>query len=144
MVIAKKFGDESIFESSARITISDGSEATTLELDTSEADEAPGAEYWVAGCVSIIGQSYSFIPVNKFYEENPLTADNTLRLYCDELVKSGAAASTTPQPFCDNAMINVVVFDAVTFDSINANVGISLLEDEEKTVRVIADDAVAE
>ena len=144
MVIAKKFGDESIFESSARITISDGSEATTLELDTSEADEAPGAEYWVAGCVAIIGQSYSFIPVNKFYEENPLTADNTLRLYCDELVKSGAAASTTPQPFCDNAMINVVVFDAVTFDAVNANVGISLLEDKEKTVRVIADDAVAE
>ena len=138
-IIAKKYGDESIFNSSARITISDGSEATTTELDTSEAEDNPGAEYWVAGCVSIIGTSFNFIPVNKFYVDDPLDASSSLKLYCHQLIESGAGSSTTPAPFCDGAKISVAVYDAVTYKTVSATVGISL--DEGSTVKVVADDA---
>ena len=137
MVLAQSFGDESIFDSSARVTVSDGTEATTSEMDSSSADETPGAEYWIAGCIAISGQSYSFIPVNKFTVENPLASDNTLKLYCHSLIKDGYGSSTTPEPFCDEATLSVYVIDAVTYETVNASVGVSLIEG--KSVKVVAE-----
>ena len=133
-VIAKKYGDESIFESSARLTVSDGTEATTVELDESQAEETPGAEYWLVGCVGIVGETFTFISVNKFYETDPT---ESLKLYCTELLESGAGSSTTPAPFCDNAKVSINVYDAVTFEAVDAYVGMSLIEDD--TVSIVAD-----
>ena len=142
MVMAMKYDDESLFDSQARVTVSDGNQATTLELDASQADDTVGAVYWIAGCVSIVGKSYNFIPVNQFYLDNPLENGNSMKLYCHHLIESGAASTTTPQPFCDRATISVVVSDATTFEQIDAFVGISFIDGA--TIEVVADDAETE
>merc|ERR1719225_526174 len=137
-----KYDDENLFESQARVTVSDGTQATTMELDSSQADDKIGAVYWIAGCVSIVGKSYNFIPVNQFYLDNPLENGNSMKLYCHHLIESGAASTTTPQPFCDRATVSVVVSDATTFEQIDAFVGISFIDGA--TIEVVADDAETE
>ena len=142
MIMAEKYDDENLFDSQARVTVSDGTQATTMELDSSQADDNVGAVYWIAGCVSIVGKSYNFIPVNAFYLDNPLENGNSMKLYCHHLIENGASSTTTPEPFCDKATVSVVVSDATTFEPIDAFVGISFIDGA--TIEVVSDDAETE
>ena len=64
MIMAMKYDDESLFDSEARVTVSDGTQATTLELDASQAEDVVGAVYWVAGCVIVIvGEKEMALPL---------------------------------------------------------------------------------
>ena len=134
MLYAKKFGDNSLFLSNARITLSDGSETNTVELDATKADENPGAKFWLAGCVQIVGSSYTFYPVNNFYQADPASNGNPNRLYCHNLIQNSDAVPSTPAPFCDTASIEIVVSDAKTYGPVAALVSASLINSDSITV----------
>ena len=138
MVYGSNVGESDIFESEARITVSDGSQASTTELDTTQAGVNPGADYWIAGCLQVVGQSYDFIPVNRFYQSNPVSDGNPNRLYCHNLIQNGAASTTTPAPFCDVAQIKVTVQDAVSFAPVSASVSLSLVDAD--TISILAEE----
>ena len=139
MLYGKNNGDNSLYLSHARITISDGRETQTVELDETQADATPGAKYWLAGCLQIVGSSFTLTPVNRFYLENLAGEPNNL--YCDNLIQNNPAVPSTPEPFCDNASIQVIVSDAKSFAPVAALVSASLVVDE--TISVLAEELPA-
>jgi hypothetical protein len=139
MLYGKTNGDNGLFLSNSRITISDGSETRTVEIDESQADENPGATYWLAGCLQIVGSSFTFYPVNNFYQESPASGPN--KLYCHNLIKNSIVIPSTPEPFCDTASIEVVVSDAKSFAPVAARVSASLILDD--TITVLAEELPA-
>ena len=146
MVFVKKSGDKDIFASGARITLTDGQVARTVALnrplqDTASSSESPN--FWIAGCLQIVGQSYNFVPVNNFYQINPIANGNPNRLHCHNLFQIAPPSVDEPRPFCDNADIKVNVRDAVSFSAVTtAKVSISLIEDD--IVSVLATEAPAD
>eukprot|EP00090_Calanus_glacialis_P046780 TRINITY_DN934_c0_g1_i4.p1 TRINITY_DN934_c0_g1~~TRINITY_DN934_c0_g1_i4.p1 ORF type:complete len:3509 (+),score=786.17 TRINITY_DN934_c0_g1_i4:1199-10528(+) len=142
MIYGKKSGDNDIFESGARVTVSNGNQASTTELDTALSAANPGAVYWIAGCLEIVGQGYNFIPVNKFYQSNPVSDGNPNKLYCHNLIQNGAASTTTPAPFCDAADIKISVRDAVSFVPVSAMVSVSLINTDR--IFVLAEQQLAD
>ena len=100
--------------SGARVTVSDGTQATTIILDV-PTEKLVGAQYWIAGCMQLVGQSFQFYPVNDALESDPSLGSSPHRLHCHNLVQAKSVSSNIPQPFCDNTAIDIVVVDALNF-----------------------------
>ena len=124
----------SIANTASRITVSDGSKATTLAIKKPR-HAAGGYHYWIAGCLQIVDQSFKLYTINNVLLSNPSKPDDPSRMHCHNLIKSQPAASKVPKPFCDKASISLVVSDATTMAPVaTARVTVSLLGDASVTV----------
>ena len=128
--------------SGARVTVSDGAQATTIILDVPE-DKLIGAQYWIAGCMELVGQSFQFHPVNEALENDPSLAGSSHRLHCHNLVQSKSASSKAPEPFCDNSAIDIVVVDALNFAPVHGAL-LTVSEINSDSVSIISGDTVTD
>jgi len=97
--------------SGAQVTVTDGAKTQSFSIPAFDNTTEAGVRYWVVGCMAIVGESYEFVPVNKFERKNPSYDQKT---YCHDYFKENPPAGKTPPAFCPNANIAVHVFDALT------------------------------
>jgi hypothetical protein len=88
--------------SQADITVSDETNTVKESIPDFTEDTVAGARYWLTGCVKIVGETFSYVPVNRFSREIPSVP---YKLFCDNLLKN--AVATTSEPFCKNVDLNI-------------------------------------
>merc|ERR1712088_698835 len=75
--------------SDTHVKVTDGELETQLNMDTRF---FKNEEYWLAGCLRIVGSSYEFVPVNKFLINQP---EKDIPNYC--LAQLGYEVQTSAQ-----------------------------------------------
>eukprot|EP00091_Calanus_sinicus_P005021 TRINITY_DN15385_c1_g1_i1.p1 TRINITY_DN15385_c1_g1~~TRINITY_DN15385_c1_g1_i1.p1 ORF type:complete len:162 (-),score=44.86 TRINITY_DN15385_c1_g1_i1:7-492(-) len=116
----------SLGSSQADITITDGTDTVKETIPTFTEDTVAGARYWLAGCLQIVGETFSYVPVNRFSRESPSVTD---KLFCDNLLKNTVA--TTSEPFCNNVDLSVAVHSSTTNEPIkNVTASVILTKDD--------------
>merc|ERR1719466_174643 len=119
----------SLGTSQAHITITDGTNSVIEEIPDFTEDTVAGARYWLAGCMQIIGETFNYVPVNKFSRENPNVAE---KLFCDNLFKNEVLTDPV-EPFCENTNLHIVVHDSITNDPVqNVKTSVRVTKDDEE------------
>jgi len=94
MVFVHHYGSSRVedeFESSGvHLSLTDGQISSTVNMET---DNYNGEQYWLAGCIKMVGSSYQFAPVNIFFNSKP---DGEVPNLC--LEQFGYRTTTTPRP----------------------------------------------
>merc|ERR1719427_1721429 len=94
MVFVHHYGSSRVadeFESSGvHLSLTDGQISTSISMET---DTYNGEQYWLAGCIKMVGSSYQFAPVNIFFNSKP---DGEVPNLC--LEQFGYRTTTTPRP----------------------------------------------
>jgi len=125
--------DSSLSSSQADITVTDGTNTVKEMIPPFTVDTVAGARYWLAGCIQIVGETFNYIPVNRFSRESPSVSD---KLFCDNLVKNTLAS--TPEPFCDNINFDIDVHSSMTNNPIENATAFVIMQDADiqKTIAV--------
>ena len=118
--------------SQADITVTDGTNTVKETIPEFTEDTVAGARYWLAGCVQIVGETFNYVPVNRFSRETPD------KLSCDNLLKTTVA--TTSEPFCANIDLNVAVHSSMTNEPIQ-NVSASVIITKNGAQQTVAEAA---
>merc|ERR1719209_450891 len=109
--------------------ITDGTNSVIEEIPDFTEDTVAGARYWLAGCMQIIGETFNYVPVNKFSRENPNVAE---KLFCDNLFKNEVLTDPV-EPFCENTNLHIVVHDSTTNDPVqNVTATVIVTKDDEE------------
>merc|ERR1719369_1539398 len=58
-------------ESDTQVTITDGIRSVTVDMPEFSDETPAGAEYWFVGCIDFVGNSWTFVEVDRFTIENP-------------------------------------------------------------------------
>merc|ERR1712106_10212 len=118
--------------SKADITVTDGTITVKETIPDFTEDTVAGARYWLPGCVQIAGETFNYVPVNRFSRETPD------KLFCDNLLKNTVVP--TSEPFCANIELNVAVHSSMTNDPLQ-NVSASVIITKDDTQQTVAEAA---
>ena len=118
--------------SKADITVTDGTNTVKETIPEFTEDTVAGARYWLAGCVQIVGETFHYVPVNRFSRESPD------KLFCDNLLKTTVAAAT--EPFCTNTVLNIAVHSSLTNQPVQ-NMSTSVIITKDDTQQTVAESA---
>jgi len=121
--------------SKADITVTDGTNTVKETIPEFTEDTVAGARYWLAGCVQIVGETFHYVPVNRFSRESPD------KLFCDNLLKTTVAAAT--EPFCANTVLNIAVHSSLTNQPVQ-NMSTSVIITKEDTQQTVAESATSD
>merc|ERR1712142_199704 len=122
----------SLGTSQADITVTDGTNTIKETIPDFTEDTVAGARYWLAGCVQIVGETFHYVPVNRFSRETPD------KLFCDNLLKN--TVPTTSEPFCANTVLNIAVHSSLTNLPVQ-NVSTSVIITKDDTQQTVAESA---
>jgi len=122
----------SLGTSQADITVTDGTNTIKETIPDFTEDTVAGARYWLAGCVQIVGETFHYVPVNRFSRETPD------KLFCDNLLKN--TVPTTSEPFCANTVLNIAVHSSLTNLPVQ-NVSTSVIITKDDTQQSVAESA---
>ena len=114
----------------ARISVMDGNKEEILQMTASTITKAT---FWFAGCVAVNGESFNFVPVNKFSRTSPLEND---RLHCVELFRRSQPPS--PPAFCMGKTLEINIRDSENNSMIDsAQIDVVRVRDQElETINV--------
>ena len=121
--------------SKADITVTDGTNTVKETIPEFTEDTVAGARYWLAGCVQIVGETFHYVPVNRFSRESPD------KLFCDNLLKTTVAAAT--EPFCANTVLNIAVHSSLTNQPVQ-NMSTSVIITKDDTQQTVAESATSD
>ena len=123
----------SLSSSLADITITDGMKSIREELPVVQEDTVAGAKFWLAGCIGIIGDTFTYVPVNKFSRDSPSIVD---KLLCDSLLRNTVA--TTTESSCENVILDITIHNSLTNNPVG-NMSINVVKNtEESQITVLA------
>merc|ERR1719348_1729677 len=125
----------SIFSSGAKVTITDGLSSRAINIPEVNEDAVAGSKYWLVGCLEFSGSSYSFIPVNTFSRESPVSDEKYL---CHNTFQNGGVVEEE-EPFCPNVEINIAIRNVLTNDDVNTATASIVVEDGENEFTVAND-----
>jgi len=124
----------SLFESEAHILLTDGTNSRLITMPGLTEDVVAGARYWLAGCLEVAGESFYYIPVNKFSRESPLLNE---KFYCHNLFLNGGIIEPE-EPFCPNTELKVKVRNSLDNKEVSQGTATVLLLDGD-VENVVAD-----
>ena len=118
--------------SQADITVTDGTNTVKETIPEFTEDTVAGARYWLAGCVQIVGETFHYVPVNRFSRESPD------KLFCDNLLKNRVAEAA--EPFCANTVLNIAVHSSLTNQPVQ-NMSTSVIITKDGSQQTVAESA---
>jgi len=114
----------SIFETGARVTITDKFSTRVEDMPALSEDSVAGSKYWLVGCLELSGETYNFVPVNTFSRESPHSSQ---KYYCHNVFQNGGAVIET-EPFCPNVEMKIAVHNVLTNADVPATASIIVKE----------------
>jgi len=130
----------SLFESGARVTITNGQSARVEDMPDMTEDTVAGSRYWLVGCLELSVDSFDYVPINTFSRDSP--AQNE-KFYCHNLFKNGGVV-LPEEPFCPNVDLKVSVHDALNNDDVSTAVASIVLEDGSNEYTIASGESLAE
>ena len=94
-----------LFDSGARIVITDGETTRILDISEDQGDSAAGSRFWVAGCLEIVGDSFKYIAANKYLRVSPMEVE---KFFCHNLFLNGGVKEPE-EPFCPNIEMKITL-----------------------------------
>jgi len=101
------FGGPSLETSNAQLTVTDGEK---IQVEAVPKATLAGAEYWLIGCMQIVGSSFNFVKVGTYTRQSPLKLEE--KLTCHDLFKNYIPPE--PKQFCKNTNLQVIVHNSIT------------------------------
>jgi len=110
-----------LFESGARVMITDGDNSRIVDISHEVEDAAAGARFWMAGCLKIVGNTFEYVPVNRYSRASPMDVDKFL---CHNLFLNGGVVEPD-EPFCPNVEMTITIRNSLNNeDIINSDVSV--------------------
>jgi hypothetical protein len=126
-------GGPSLETSNAQLTVTDGE---NIQVEAVPKATLPGAEYWLIGCMQIVGTSFNFVKVGTYSRQSPYTSLE--KLTCHEMFKS--FIQPEPEQFCKNTNLEVIVHNSIT-NSYIPNATVSIKQEGSALSQLVSDGA---
>jgi len=104
-------GGSTLEESGSQVTITDGKSTQIVQMPAFTDKTPAGVQYWIVGCMAIVGESYNFVPMNEFAEQDPTVGTPKL---CHDYFENNPPSPPPAPVFPPKKVFKVYPFDVMT------------------------------
>ena len=104
-------GGSTLEESGAQLTITDDEKSEIVVMPPFDDKTPAGVQYWIVGCLAIVGETFKFVKLNKFVDEKPSVE---MPKMCYDYFDDNPPKPAPTPAFCANKALEVWPFDVLT------------------------------